>query len=246
MEEIFPSKKYLSFTADPLEHRMSAASIELRKRVLSSLGAVIPVLDIEFFHAPVQLSIGGSAHIELEPDERANLVTTDFFVDYVIATVSLSEKYALQFSAGHSSDHFSDNWYEFLKLQKSLIYSRDYVKGFVVKTFEEEHSKLYLGAVYAYYFIINHETFHPWTFQCGGEKSIEWVKNFPEFFFALDLKFMQQIYYTASQSYQIGIRYSKSEREYRIAYQFQNGADPRGQYYQQHRRFHSIGLYIEL
>ncbi len=245
---LFPDSHFVqTFTADAQYHRMEAASLLTKNRTIANIGAIVPVFNLTLLHLPIQLSIGGSSHIELEPDERANLVTTDFYVNYCLADILFNKNSSLRIGAGHSSHHFSDNWYEFTKTKKSLIYSKDYVQLFYIHLFSSYSLQFYFGTTYSYYFIINRETFHPWAPQIGFDWDVKKISEQASLYSAADIKLRHEVQFASTQNFQIGARWKNGKRfSARLAYQFRNGIDERGQYFSHRRRFHSIGLFFDL
>ncbi|HZY10134.1 MAG TPA: DUF1207 domain-containing protein [Bacteroidota bacterium] len=247
--EILPQKRIVPiFTADAVAHRMGVTSINIGRRVSISLGNILPVLDLVVYDQKLRLNLGGSVHAELEPDDRASLVTTDYFVDYILVDIPFTNDFILRMGAGHSSHHLSDNWFELLQKTKSLVYSKDYVRLFVVKKIPSLNLFVYVGAVYSYYFVVDQEIFRPWALQCGGEKDIaSYYNDMLTLYGAFDIKVRQESSFAATHNYQFGLRLQNhSERSLRLAYQFRTGIDERGQYYTERRSFHGLSLFIDI
>ena len=247
--ELFPRQPIAPlFTADATAHRIGVTSINLSRRVSVSLGNLLPVANVTVYGQPLGIAVGGSIHAELEPDEMASLVTTDFFVDYLLVDIPFTPDWILRMGVGHSSHHLSDNWYELLQKTSSLTYSKDYSQLFVVRKIPAYNLFLYGGVTYAYAFIVNTEISPPWLLQCGGEKDLaSYFDDMLSLYCAIDIKLRQEASFGATQSYQLGLQFkNNNERNLRLAYQFRSGLDERGQFYNERRSFHGVSLYVEL
>jgi hypothetical protein len=217
-------------TADATAHRMGVTSIDLSRRISVSLGNVLPVADFMVENQMFRIGVAGSIHAELAPDDKASLITTDFFVDYLLVDIPLIEDWILRMGVGHSSHHLSDNWFERLGKTSSLVYSRDYWQLFVVRKILLPNLFLYGGATYTYAFIINNEISRPWMIQCGGEQEFSsFLEHTMVLYGAVDVKVRQEASFATIQSYQVGMKFQNDTyRTVRLAYQFRNGVDERG------------------
>ena len=246
--EVLPQQKIVPvFTADATAHRLGVTAMSINRRVSVSLGNIVPIADVEVYGQPLRIGVGASIHAEIEPDKKANLVTTDYIIDYALLDIPFANDWILRTGVGHASHHLSDDWYELLNKTSALKYSKDYVQLFVVKKIPEYNLFVYGGAIYTYNFIVNHEIHLPWMLQCGGEQVLaSYVDNMLALYCALDMKVRQEASFASTQSYQFGVRIQNTtERTLRLAYQFRNGIDERGQFYTGRRSFHGLSLFAE-
>ncbi|MFA6468432.1 MAG: DUF1207 domain-containing protein [Bacteroidota bacterium] len=243
----FPETTYVSpFAADAHAHRMEVENILLTKNVHASIGGAFPILNVFLVDRNVQASCGGSVHFELRPMGQAQIVSNDYYVDYLILDVPWSDELFVRLVSGHTSHHLSDNWYERLHLASAIRYSRDYLKLFCV--YEKNiHQQFYLGADYAYIFTVGGQRINrPWTLQIGGKQQIaKWMESLL-LYASVDIKIRQEAEFAATNTMQIGIAFPMQPgRVLRLALQYRKGLDERGQFFPQHRELSTIGFSIE-
>ncbi len=244
----FPETTYVSpFAADGHAHRVNVENILFKKNVRGTMGGNFPIVNIDLFGTTTQASISGSIHFELNPNGQAHVISNDYYVDYVTLDIPIHDATFVQFIAGHTSHHLSDNWYERLKLASAIRYSRDYIKLFFVRE-TGVNDQFYIGADYAYIFTVNGlRTNKQWTIQSGGKISI--TELYPKIilYIAADCKVRQEADFAATNTIQIGISTPmQNEKILRISYQFRTGLDERGQFYPQHRMLNTVGFAIDL
>ncbi len=244
----FPETTYVSsFAADGHAHRVNVENILFTKNVRATMGGMFPIFDIDLFGAKTQASISGSIHFELNPNGQAHVISNDYYVDYVTLDIPIHDATFVQFIAGHTSHHLSDNWYERLKLTTAIRYSRDYIKLFFVRE-TGVNDQFYIGADYAYIFTVNGlRTNKRWTVQSGGKISI--MELYPKIilYTAVDCKVRQEVEFAATNTFQIGVSTPmQNGKVLRVSYQFRTGMDERGQFYPQHRMLNTVGFAIDL
>ncbi|MDD8018307.1 MAG: hypothetical protein PHP42_08025, partial [Bacteroidota bacterium] len=127
----FPEQKFVPvFTADQYAHHMVIENILLSKNLRGSLGGIFPAFNLDVLGTTVQASLGSSIHFEVRPHGQAHVVSTDFYVDYLLLDIPLQKNYYVRLGTGHTSHHLSDNWYEQLQLTHAVHYSRDYIQTY--------------------------------------------------------------------------------------------------------------------
>lgn len=242
----FPETTFVSqFTADANAHRLSVENILISKNVKTTLGEMFPVANIDLFGTTMQASIGGSVHFELHPIGQAQIVSNEYYVDFITLDIPTLQNYFLRFVSGHTSHHLSDNWYERLMLTTAVRYSRDYLRLFFI--YEQQNElQWYFGVDYAYIATIGQRINKPWVFQAGGR--IDVVKLGDEFvmYLAADSKIRHEANFAATNVIQCGITIPiQHEQRLRFAYQFRSGLDERGQFFPQHRTLHTLGFIFD-
>lgn len=250
---LFPDSHYVNtFIADAHAHKMGIETIELTRNLHASFGGSFSVFEFILANVPMQASFGGSVHFDLRPSGQTHIVSSEYYIDYFILDVFIKEKaigdfsIASRFVSGHTSHHLSDTWIDDEQPPVAIHYARDYVRLFVVCAKQKE-AKLYIGADYAYIFTIDRRIQKPWTFQAGGEAAFLSLTEKIVAYAAVDCKIKQEAAFTATTSYQAGIKMPMNHnRTFRIAYQFRHGLDERGQFFPQHRTLSTIGFYIEI
>ena len=243
---IFPDRKFVeTFSADYYAHQVKVESILFTKNFLSSLGGVFPMVNFHLLGTPAQASVASSVHFEVRPMGQAHVVSTDFYVDYLILDMDLRNDYILRFVTGHTSHHLSDNWYERLQLTQALHYSRDYVELSLIYAVPETIS-LFAGANYGYIFHLTGKENKKWMFHAGGEKEFGPLFETMVLFAGVDIKLRQEANFASSHAVQFGVKVPMPHHPMKIAYQFRNGMDERGQFFGEHISRHTIGLYIEV
>lgn len=242
----FPETTYVSpFSADAHAHRMEVENILLTRNVRASLGGMFPIVNVDLFGTISQASFGASAHFELRPIGQGQMVSNDYYVDFIVLDIPLGKHFFGRFVSGHTSHHLSDNWYQRLNLTTSLRYSRDYLKLFFIYE-KNPNEQFYLGTDYGYIFTIGRRFHKPWIFQTGGK--IAFGELFQRFtlYGAVDSKIRQEADFAATNTLQLGISLPmQRNRILRISFQYRRGLDERGQFYPQHREMSTIGLSIE-
>ncbi len=242
---LFPDSSFISpFTADAHAHRTEVENILLSKDIRASMGTMIPVADLELFNTVMQASLGASVHFELHPVGQAQIVSNDYYIDFLTLDIPLQQNLFARWVIGHTSHHFSDNWYERLKLNASVRYSRDYVRLFAVYE-SDRNRQFYLGADYAYTFTIGRRIERPWTFQTGG------IVPLMEFgstvlYAAADCKLHQEAGFSSTNTIQAGFMFPMQRgRVVRLSLQHRSGLDERGQFFPNHRSFTVFALSFE-
>ncbi|MHB1050664.1 MAG: DUF1207 domain-containing protein [Bacteroidota bacterium] len=225
---------------------MNVENILFSKDLRASMGTQIPVFGINLKGTTAQASLGASVHFELHPVGQAQIVSNDYYIDFLILDVSLIKDHFARFVIGHTSHHLSDNWYERLQFATSVRYSRDYVKLLYIYNNESKYL-FYFGVDYAYIFTIGQKLSKPWTIQAGGEVPLMIVFESIQLYSAADTKIRQEAGFAATNTIQFGAKMPVRQfQTVRLAYQYRFGLDERGQFFPQHRRLHTIGLYINV
>ncbi len=241
----FPESTLVSlFTADAHAHRTEAENILFTKNIRASMGTMFPLFDLELFHTSLQASIGASVHFELHPVGQAQIVTNDYYIDFLTLDIPVRDHLYARWVVGHTSHHFSDNWYERMKLTTSIRYSRDYMKLFAVYE-RDRNSQLYLGADYAYTFTIVRRIERPWIFQTGGNVSLMKFGS-SVLYTAADCKIHQEAGFAATSTIQFGVMFPMQPGHFlRLSLQYRTGLDERGQFFPEHRSFSVFALSFE-
>ncbi len=241
----FPDSTFVSaFTADAHAHRTEAENILISKNIRASMGTMIPFLTADLFNTSVQASVGASVHFELHPVGQAQIVTNDYYIDFLTVDIPVQRYLFTRWVIGHTSHHFSDNWYERLKLNTSVRYSRDYMKLYTIYE-QDRNTQWYLGADYAYVFTVGRKISKPWIFQTGG------IVPLLEFgssvlYAAADCKVHQEAGFAATNTAQFGMMLPMQHgRVVRLFLQHRSGLDERGQFFPEHRSFSVFGLSFE-
>lgn len=239
--ELLPESKLISeLPADPVSHRFKLENILITKNLRSSLGVTIPVVG----NKNLQLVTGASVQFEVHPNGQAQIVSTEFYVDYFLIDVRWSNFLRTRLGIGHTSHHLSDNWYEKLQRTESVNYSRDYVKGLAVLA--DERWFVYGGFNYGFVFHLENGHSKRWHWQCGGEWMPTTVSESIEIYAAVDVQCFQETDFETMNNYQAGLKFSKAFRNVRTFYNFRHGIDERGQFFPRHRALHSVGVSVEI
>ena len=166
---LFPSRTFVrSFVADGTAHRFGVEKAFERNEVLGSIGGVLPVAELHLLAVPVQLSLGASAHMTLDPRERIAVMSTEYYIDFFMIDMLWSERLFTRVGMGHTSHHLGDNGAAALQNGSVLDYSRDYVQA--VGGYDDGTVRLYAGANYAYEFVIGTVLRKPWLLTAGGKR----------------------------------------------------------------------------
>lgn len=242
----FPETTFVSpFSADAHSHRMMVENILFTRNVRASLGGMFPIFNVDLFGTAAQAGFGASVHFELHPIGQAQIVSNDYYVDFIVLDVPLNEHFFGRFVSGHTSHHLSDNWYQRLNLTTSLRYSRDYLKLFFIYE-KNPNEQFYFGTDYGYVFTIGRRISKPWTFQTGGKIAFGELFQFCTIYGAVDSKIREEADFAATNSLQVGISVPmKNAKILRISVQYRFGLDERGQFSPQHREVSTFGISIE-
>ena len=245
--ELFPQYKLVpTFPADPTSHKMKAENIMGKKDIRAALGGYLPVLGVQLLGRNLELSTGASVFFDVHPNGSAQIVSSEFYIDFMVVDFHFLPEWSARALAGHTSHHLSDNTYEKLGLQESVNYSRDYVGAFLIHSVKD-YSLVYAGINYGYIFHFSGDDHKPWRFQLGGERTLFHVVPKLSAYIAVDFKLYQEYGYEFANAYQLGTKIpSGSLRLFRLAYQFRHGVDERGQFFPKHRTLHTIGIIVEL
>lgn len=245
MLRMFPDSTFVSpFTADAHAHRTEVENILFSKDIRASMGVMMPIADLVLFDTEMQASLGASVHFELHPVGQAQIVSNDYYVDFLTLDIPVDRHLFARWVIGHTSHHFSDNWYERLNLKTSVRYSRDYLKLFAVYE-SDRNSQFYLGADYAYTVTISRRIERPWIFQTGGIVPIAFLKSCV-LYGAADSKVHQEADFSATNTLQFGVMFPMQPgKVLRIALQYRSGLDERGQFYPHHRTFTALAIAFE-
>lgn len=211
------------------------------------MGGIFSLVDVRWGQFTAQLSAGSSVYAYLDPPARSNLVSTDFYIDFVIIDIPLTDRWALRIAPGHTSHHLSDNAYEASGLEKSLNYVRDYWEVFAIYRSEELKGFLYGGAYYNYTYQIAREINKPWIFEVGAELLQTQLASGIIAYFGIDIKLREESHYATTQNYQLGVKFLNDDSyTVRLALDFRTGIDERGQYVQNRERWVMIAAYIDI
>ena len=245
---LFPRERVVPlFSANPTAPQFSVGQIFENRNVSASMGALFPMIDLQWDGFKAQFSVGSSVYAYLNPPEKVNLISTDFFIDFIVIDIPLSEDWALRIAPGHTSHHLSDNAYAQSGLSKPIDYVRDYWEVFGIYRSAMLKGFIYGGAFYAYTHLIDKETHKPWMLEIGGEFLQTPVIENIVAYAAADLKFRQEAKYSTTQNYQIGLRFLNSSGfSLRLAYNHRAGVDERGQCIPRHARWNMLSVYLDV
>jgi hypothetical protein len=245
---LFPERRLVPpFPANPTAHQFSAGQILKNRNVISSMGGILPVANVQWDWFAAQLSVGSSVYAYLNPPDNVNLVTADFYVDFVIIDIPLTEKLTLRVAPGHTSHHLSDNAYAASGLQQAIDYIRDYWEVFAIYRTKELKGFVYGGAYYNYTYQIGREIHKPWLFEIGGEFLQTRIVENVFAYGGIDIKLRDESHYATTQNYQIGVRFLNGNGySLRLALNLRTGVDERGQFVKQHDRFTMLAAYIDI
>lgn len=233
-----------TFTAAPHTNRMSALNLLGSKDLLTSIGGQFPIVGWEAGGIPFQAALAASVHFELHPQGQAQVVSDEYYIDFVTLDASLSEQWKMRWVAGHTSHHLSDNWFERLGYTQAVRYSRDYVKAFII--WQPERMQWYAGADYAHHFTIGTPNAHRWNVQTGFSADIYALATDAVWYVAGDLLLRQEARSAATNTLQTGLRVPMRRNGIlRFVLQYRTGVDDRGQFFPQHRSLLSAGITIE-
>lgn len=145
----FPaSTKIPVFPADPMAHRMKIGNIPGSKDMRASLGGIIPVVETQ--DRKLRLSTAASVQFGIHPSGQAEIVSLEFYLDYIILDYALAQFVYLRTLLGHTSHHLSDTEFEKRQLGQTVNYSRDYTAIYGI--YSNDRTLLYGGANFGYVF----------------------------------------------------------------------------------------------
>lgn len=237
----FPaSTKMPVFAADPMAHRMKIGNIPGSKDMRASLGGIIPVAETR----KLQLSTAASVQFGIHPSGQAEIVSMEFYLDYVILDYALAQHVYLRSLLGHTSHHLSDTEFEKRELTDAVNYSRDYTALYGV--YSNDRTLLYGGANFGYVFHLEGKESKRWQLHFGGEQIlIKWKSIHP--YMAADSRWFQEAGFQFANTYQFGIRLAADGiRTFRTGYQFRHGIDERGQFFPKHSKQHLMFILVDL
>lgn len=235
------------FSANPVAYQFSAGQILKNRNVVASVGGILRLVNLEWDSFKAQLSVGSAVYAYLDPPEEVNLISTDFYVDFVIIDIPLSNSVSLRVSPGHTSHHLSDGKYGISGLEKPVGYVRDFWDLFVVYRLAELRGFVYAGAYYNYTYQIDKEINKPWLLELGGEFFRTPIDQYLEVYVAADIRLRNESHYATTQNYQVGVRFlNEGGSTVRIALDYRAGVEERGQFIQEHNRWLMLAAYIEL
>lgn len=184
-------------------------------------------------------------HTQLDPSQTISVLSTEFLIDFFLLDVILDERTILRAGMGHASHHLGDNGLGGSMAVKPLDYSRDYLQLFAVR--KESGLRLYLGAVFAYNFVIDAHVRKPWWFHGGIDGDLIAIFEGVNLYAACDMKIREEVHFGSTQRYEVGLRWpAENGRHLRLAWAYQTGYDERGQFYEDRVRWNTIGVAIEL
>jgi hypothetical protein len=231
-----------AFSADPTAHRMKIGNIPGSKDMRASLGGVIPV--VETRDRKLQVSTAASVQFGIHPSGQAEIVSMEFYLDYVILDYALAQHVYLRSLLGHTSHHLSDTEFEKRELTDAVNYSRDYTALYGV--YSNDRTLLYGGANFGYVFHLEGKESKRWQLHFGGEQILtKWKSIHP--YIAADSRWFQEASFQFANTYQCGIHVpGNGTRSFRATYQFRHGLDERGQFFPHHYSEHIVLFVIDL
>ena len=242
---IFPRKKLVQeFVADGTAHRFSIGKAFQANHVYGSIGGTLPLLETPIVGNGIQASLGVSVSTQFHPHQNIAVISTEFYVDYLLIDIVWSDNIFSRLVMGHTSHHLGDNAFAMLQKTQPVDYSRDYVEGFV--GYANPGLRVYAGANYGYGFVVDHPVEMRWLFEAGAEASIAELGPGLTGYGALDIKIRQELAFGSTVRFQGGVQFqSGSDRLFRLALTHQTGLEERGQFHGQRLVVTTIGLIIE-
>jgi hypothetical protein len=168
--------------------------------------------------------------------------TACFFVDFLF-DIQISEYLTLRTGYGHYSSHLVDDGVD--KLQISAInYAKDYIPLVAAYRIIDPNIWLYGGIRFDTYTIPEYQK--RWNMQFGIQGGNFLITKDIKLYSALDIKFKSEASWGSIQSYQVGLKFFESfSNALRIAYTYRTGLDDRGQFYKEHVKLSTLGLYFD-
>ena len=242
---LFPQQKLVQeFIADGTAHRFSVGKALQSNHLYGSIGGTLPLVESPIVGKAIQASLGVSVSTELHPQQNIAVISTEFYVDYVLIDVLWTENIFSRIGIGHTSHHLSDNAFEVLKKTKPVDYSRDYVKAFV--GYSDSGFRFYAGANYGYWFVIDHAVGKRWMPEAGIEALFVRFGEGLVGYGGMDIKFREELRYGSTIRFQAGVQFQNgTDRLFRLALTHQTGLEERGQFHGQRLVVTTIGLIIE-
>lgn len=230
------------FSADPTVHRMKIGNIPGSKDMRASLGGIIPVVETQ--DSKLRLSTAASVQFGIHPSGQAEIVSLEFYLDYIILDYSLAQYVYLRTLLGHTSHHLSDTEFEKRQLSQTVNYSRDYTAIYGI--YSHDRTLLYGGTNFGYVFHLEGKESKRWQFHFGVEQLLlKW--NVFHFYSAADSRWFQEAGFHFANTYQFGIRLpADGIRMFRTGYQFRHGIDERGQFFPNHSKQHLMFILVDL
>jgi hypothetical protein len=242
---IFPSRKLVrEFAADGTAHRFSIGKAFQANHIYGSIGGTLPLFESPIVGQGIQAGFGVSVSTTMHPHQNIAIISTEFYVDYLMIDIVWTDNLFSRLAFGHTSHHLGDNAFSVLQKSEPVDYSRDYVEGFM--GYMDSSMRVYAGVNYGYGFIIDHPENKKWMFQTGIEVSIMELGIGLMAYGAMDMKFRQELQYGSTVRIQAGIQFQNgSDRLIRLALTHQTGLEERGQFHGQRIVVTTIGLMIE-
>lgn len=239
----FPaSTKIPVFPADPTAHRMKIGNIPGSKDMRASLGGIIPVVETQ--DRKLRLSTAASVQFGIHPSGQAEIVSLEFYLDYIIVDYALAQYVYLRTLLGHTSHHLSDTEFEKRQLVHTINYSRDYTAIYGI--YSTDRTLMYAGANFGYVFHLEGKETKPWQFHFGGEHTLIKWKSY-RVYAATDSRWFQEAGFQFANTYQFGIRVpGNGIRSFGTAYQFRHGLDERGQFFPHHHSEQLVLFFVDL
>jgi len=242
---VFPQKRLVQeFVADGTAHRFSIGKALQENHIYGSIGGTLPLIESPLVGKRIQASFGVSVSTQLHPQQNIAVISTEFYIDYVLLDVVWTDNIFSRIGMGHTSHHLGDNAFDVLQITKPIDYSRDYVEAFA--GYSDSSFRVYTGANYGYGFVIDHPIGKRWMFEAGIEGSLVRLGEGLVGYGAMDVKLRQELQYGSTIRFQGGIQFQNGlERLFRLALTHQTGLEERGQFHGQRLVVTTIGLIIE-
>jgi hypothetical protein len=239
--DILPEKIiYNKYYADALSHQFSLSKDFESSQWFGNVGAVVPVLDLNYRDHLLQISAASTVYNTIiKTPGHIQVYTVDYLVDFFF-DYNIHAQIPVRFIFGHLSAHYSDDGIVELN-NYPLSYVRDYIGLHSQYNFID--TKIY-GGVY-YNFHIEPELSKKITYQLGGDRFFKVIYLF-DLYVAADFKLKSEVGYVVTQSYQIGLKLSGSNRRaVRLGYTFRDGYEERGQLYNIKDKKHMLGIFLD-
>ncbi|MBI3016410.1 MAG: DUF1207 domain-containing protein [Deltaproteobacteria bacterium] len=254
--ELFPPKKVIfpPLVADPWETQTSIFFIN-NYRQIGKIGSSFPIYKSTRQADPsqetetLQLNIEGLSYNSMRFREETGLGNGGIDLDTSDTKFGLTLNYKKnqwhgRFGAEHISAHLADGqlWPTVRHIKRG--YSREFLQLNISKSFTYVKPHIGIHSIFTSRHPKEYENKHFVVFQGGGELFYPLSKTF-SLILATDWQSRQEYDFFINQSYLAGIRIHGSyedEVPVKILFQYYQGYDPRGEFYDEKRNYWGFGL----
>ncbi len=242
---LFPEKKTVQeFIADGTAHRFSIGKAFQSNHLYGTIGGTLPLAESPVVGKRIQASLGVSVSTELHPQQNIAVISTEFYVDYLLIDILWTDNIFNRIGVGHTSHHLGDNALGGMSGTKPIDYSRDYVKAYV--GYADSGFRAYAGVNYGYWFVIDRAVEERWMPEAGVEATLLRFGEGLAAYGAMDIKLRGELNYGSTIRIQTGVQFQNgTDRLFRLALTHQTGLEERGQFHGERLAVTTIGLIIE-